>query len=101
MTTSTIKSIAVFVDFDIDAKTGREYIEHASIQIRNRDFEMIDHVGLSMVVNTEAKLWDQVWLTVQNTIEKGYEADEPEVMVYRTHRTRLSVDYYQAIGQHI
>jgi len=99
--TKKIDTIAIFIDFDIDTATGREHVEHASIQIRDEEFEIIEHVGLGLVVRSEADLWDQVHLTVQRVIERGYEVDSPEVKVFRSHRSKLGVDYYEAIGQHI
>jgi hypothetical protein len=96
-----IESIAIFVDFDINSKTGREYIEHASVQIRDENFKLIINAGLSSVVKSESDLWEQVRRTVENIVSEGYDIDNPEVSLYRSHKSSLNLEYFEAIGQHI
>ena len=96
-----VGSIAVFVDLEINKYTGRETVDRASIQFWNLTHDLIQNVGLSLVVRTESDLWEHVGLTVQRLIDEGYTIEEPEVSVYRTHSTSLVVDYFDAIGQHL
>jgi len=96
-----IGSIAIFIDFDINTSTGREYVDHASAQIRDEDFELIENCGLSSVVKNESDLWRNVVLAVERAVDRGYGADNPRVTVYRTHKSQLDVDYYDTIGQNL
>ncbi len=96
-----IEHIAIFADMGINMHTGREYFEHASIQVRDDKFYLIRGVGLTAVVTTERDLWEHVERSVQDIIDEGYEIDEPEVRVYRTHKTSLKLDYFEVIGRHI
>lgn len=103
-----IGSIAIFADMGINMYTGREYIDHASIQFWEGDEDslfseriLVRNTGLSAVVTTEQDLWEHVERSVQDIIDEGYEIDEPEVRVYRTHKTSLKLDYFEAIGRHI
>jgi len=99
--TKTIKNIAIFIDFKINVENGREYVDHASMQVRDENFDMIEHVSLHAVVKSEADLWEHVELTIQKIVKKGYKVKNPEVQVFRTHKSILEVDYFEAIGQHI
>jgi hypothetical protein len=96
-----IRDITIFVDFLVDNATGREYVEHASIQIRDEDLNLVANHGLHSVVNNERELWDHVELTVQRMIDEGHKIDNPRVHVWRSHQTRIEVDYYKAIGHNI
>lgn len=96
-----IGSIAIFVDQEINTYTGREYISHASIQFWDLRHDLVRQTGLSSVVNTESELWEHVERSVQSMIDEGYGIDEPEVVVYRTHKTSMKVDFFDAIGQHL
>jgi hypothetical protein len=96
-----IGTIAIFIDFGINTYTGREYVDHASVQVRDGDFELIENCGLSFVVKNESDLWHHVVLTVERAIENGYSIDKPRVTVYRSHKSELDVDYYDTIGQNL
>ena len=95
-----IERIAVFADTTINKDTGREYISHASIQFWVWG-EIARNTGLTAVVSTERDLWEHVERSVQGMIDEGYEFDEPEVNMYRTHKTSMKIDYFEAIGRHI
>ena len=96
-----IKDITIFIDFAVDNTTGREYVEHASVQIRDENFELIAKVGLHSVVSKELDLWVNVEETVQRMIDEGHEIDDPKVQIWRSHLTRIDVDYYKAIGRNL
>jgi hypothetical protein len=99
--TKQIGNIAIFIDFNVNTYTGREYVDHASVQIRDENFGLIENCGLSSVVNSESDLWDHVVLTVERAVENGYDIDKPQVTVYRSHKSCLDVDYYDTIGQRL
>ena len=96
-----IEHITIFADTAINMQTGREYFEHASIQVRDDKFNIIRSVRLTSVVSTEREFWGHVERTIEELIDEGHEVDEPEVNVYRTHKTFLKLDYFEAIGRHI
>jgi hypothetical protein len=93
-----VKTIAVLVLFDIDTRTGREFVESASVIFRDKRYEAIREIGLGYVVHTERDLWKQVQKATKHMIDEGYDIDRPRVRVFRTHRLCLEVDYYAAIG---
>jgi hypothetical protein len=96
-----IESIAIFIDFGLNTSTGREFVEHASLQIRDERFDLIEHTTLTNVVNNESDLWHHVVLSVERAIQNGYRTDKPRVSVYRSHKSNLDVDYYDTIGQNL
>jgi hypothetical protein len=96
-----IRDITIFIGLITNTTTGREYVDNASIQIRDKDLNLVAQVGLHSVVNTEKELWDNVELTVQRMIDEGHQVDNPEVHIWRSHETRTEIDYHQAIGRHL
>jgi hypothetical protein len=96
-----IGSIAIFVDVQLNKHTGREYIDNASIQFWDLTHNLIRNTGLTSVVNTESDLWEHVESTVQSMIDEGHGIDEPEVSVYRSHKTSTQVDFFETIGRHL
>lgn len=96
-----IKDITIFVDFVVDSETSREYVDSASIQIRDEKFELIANVGLHSVVRSESDLWEHVELTIERMIDEGHEVDSPRVSVWRSHQTRTEIDYEKTIGRNL
>jgi len=94
-----IRSIDIFVGVQLNQHTGREYLDHVSIHFWGD--RLVRDTGLTSVVNTERDLWEHVERSVQSMIDEGYGIDEPEVSVYRTHRTSTKVDFFEAIGRHL
>ena len=99
--TNTIKDITIFIDCVIDNETGREYVDGASMQIRDENFDLVAQISFHSVVKNEADLWNRVELTVERMIDKGHKIDDPAVHIWRSHQTRTQIDYFQAIGRHI
>ena len=96
-----IGTIVIFVDQEINMYTGREYVSRALIQFWDLAHDLVRQTGLSEVVGTESELWEHVERSVQSRIDEGYGIDDPEVAVYRTHKTSMKVDFFDAIGQHL